>query len=73
MYASYLYPGYRGWINPVPVWGYPTWGYSGYGGYGGYGGYYGSNIVGSAIATNYVANTGTISGISQIANPVAIW
>lgn len=67
MYASYLYPMYRGWVTPGPVWGYPTWGY------GGYGGYYGNNIIGSAFASNYVANTGTITGISQVANPIAIW
>ena len=66
MYAHYLYPMYRGWVTPIPVWGYG-------GGYGGYGGYYGSNIIGSAFASNYVANTGTIAGISQVANPVVIW
>ena len=74
MYASYLYPMYRGWGTPNPVWGTPMWGYGGgYGGYSGYGGYYGNNIIGSAFANNYVANTGTITGISQVANPVVIW
>jgi hypothetical protein len=47
--------------------GYPTWNYGGYG-YG-----YGSNIVGSAIANQSVVNTGTASGINQIATPSVIW
>lgn len=59
-------PFYRGW-------GYPAYGF-GYGypwGFGGYG--YSSNIIGSAIANQSLVNTGTISGVSQIATPTVIW
>lgn len=65
-------PFYRsGWSYPQfgygYGYGYPTWGL------GGYGGYYGTNIVGSAIAGQSVINTGTATGINQIASPSVIY
>ena len=60
MYAHYLYPVYR-----FPVYGFP-YGYPAYG-FGGYG-----NFIGSAFGYNNLINTGTASGITQIASPVVI-
>lgn len=70
MYASYLYPVYRGWGIGYP-WGYPTWGFGGVPG-----NYYGGtaiNAVGSAIANQRLINTGTMAGVTQTATPTVIW
>ncbi len=66
MYSGYLYPGYRSWGFGYPSYGfgYPTWGF---------GGGYGTNIIGSAIANQSLINTGTATGINQIATPSVIW
>lgn len=69
MYPGYLYPFYRSYSYPV-VYPYSSWGSYGYAPYG-YG--YGSNIVGSAVANQSLINTGTASGITQIATPTVIW
>ena len=70
MFASYLYPTYRSWGYGFPGIGFPSWGY---GGYGGHGRGIGINAVGSAIANQQLFNTGTMTGVSQIATPTAIW
>ena len=64
-------PFYRGYGFGYPAYGYgyPTWGYGGYGNFGGYG----SNVIGSAVVGQSVINTGTASGINQIATPSVIW
>lgn len=71
MFNSYLYPYYR--FVPVAYYGGGGWG--GYPGYSGYPGYanYGSNFFGSSVSNNELINTGTATGISQIANPITIW
>jgi hypothetical protein len=52
---------------------YPfTYGYGSGFGYGGYGGF-GSNIIGSAVANQSLINTGSITGVNQIATPTVIW
>ena len=62
MFASYLYPMYRYPVYPVYglPYGYPSYVYSG------------SNFVGSAVGYNSVINTGTATGINQIASPIVI-
>lgn len=57
-------PFYRTWGYPIYGFGYP-WGFGSYG--------YSNNIIGSAIANQSLINTGTISGVSQIATPTVIW
>lgn len=71
MYSGYLYPFYRGYPYPV-VYPYVGWGSYGYAPYG-YGYSYGSNIIGSAVANQSLINTGTATGINQIATPTVIW
>jgi len=74
MFSGYLYPGYRSWGFGYPGYGfgYPTWGFGGVGIAGGYGGF-GTNVIGSAIANQSLVNTGTATGINQIATPSVIW
>lgn len=66
--GGYLYPVYRSWNYPVfnPGWGYPGWNYGGNWGYS-------SNIIGSAVANQSIINTGSATGINQIATPSVIW
>lgn len=65
MFYGYGYPFYR---SPyIGGFGYPVWGW------GGYNSFNGINAVGSAIATQNLINTGTATGINQIANPSVIW
>lgn len=67
MRSSFYYPFYR---SPHAFgYGYPAYGY-GYP-YPAYG--YGNNIIGSAIGTNSVINTGSITGVTQTTTPTVIW
>lgn len=64
-----MYPGYSPYFRRVGAfWGWPYPGPYGYPGY-----YYGANIIGSAIASNSLVNTGSMWGVSQVATPTVIW
>ena len=70
MFSSYMFPFYRS-----PFYGSYGYGYPGIGpgyGYGGYPGYGGTNIIGSAIATNNLINTGSMLGVTQNASALVI-
>lgn len=62
---GYVYPFYRSFMPTA--YPYPMWGYGGYPM-----GSFGTNIVGSALATNSLVNTGTAVGVIQTATPTVI-
>lgn len=64
--SGWGYPGYGPGYGYGFGYGYPTWNY------GGYNSFNGINAVGSAIANQSIVNTGTASGINQIATPSVI-
>lgn len=62
MYSGYLFPYYRSWgfQQPQP---YPFWSVGGVG----------INAIGSAFANQSLVNTGTMTAVTQTANPTVIW
>ena len=67
MFYSYGFPFYRSPFVGSFGFGYPLFGFGGFNSFGGI------NAVGSAIANQSLINTGTASGINQIASPTVIW
>lgn len=63
MFTNYYYPYYRSPYNFIYPGYYP----------GGYGNYYGSNVIGSAVANQNLAQVGGLGNIGvQTANPIVI-